>query len=146
MKSSSEGATLNQTRHIVFYDGECGLCQHSVQWLLNRDKKGYLLYAPLQGDTAKSILSSVALPEDLDSIVYCVQQNDNISAEWYSTGVLRLLQLLPVPWSFGRVLLIIPRFIRDGVYRFIAKNRIKWFGNADACRLPAEAEQARFLP
>ena len=133
-------------RHIVFYDGECGLCQHSVQWLLDHDRDQKLLYAPLQGETAAELLGSVQLPDGLDSIIYFSESEGFRSIEWYSTGVLQLLRLLPLPWSLGRWCLWIPKFIRDGVYRFIAKNRIKWFGNADACRLPSEDETLRFLP
>lgn len=133
------------SEHIVFYDGECGLCQRSVQWLLNRDKKGILRYAPLQGETAAELLSSVDLPEELDSIIYYSEVDEKIQVEWYSGAILRLLPLLPFPWSLGIMFLVVPQFIRDGVYRFIAKNRIKWFGHADACRLPTEEEQSRFL-
>lgn len=146
MNTSTGITTSSSVRHIVFYDGECGLCQYSVQWLLNRDKHRMLHYAPLQGDTARELLSSVALPKELDSIIYFTEKNGENSAEWYSTGVLRLLKLLPVPWSFGQIFLVIPAVIRDSVYRFVAKNRIRWFGQADACRLPTEDEQSRFLP
>ncbi len=134
------------TRHIVFYDGECGLCQRSVQWLLNRDKKRILLYAPLQGETAKELLTTAELPEGLDSIIYFQEEEKNNVVKWYSNAFLDLLHLLPFPWFLGRIFLLVPRFIRDGVYRFIAKNRIKWFGKSDACRLPTEEEQLRFLP
>lgn len=133
-------------RHIVLYDGECGLCQHSVQWLLDHDRTGMLLYAPLQGDTAAELLASVQLPDGLDSIIYVSESEGSMSVEWYSTGILQLLHLLPLPWSLGRFFLWVPKFIRDGVYRFIARNRIKWFGNADSCRLPSVDEASRFLP
>ena len=133
-------------RHIVLYDGECGLCQHSVQWLLDHDRTGMLFYAPLQGETAAELLASVQLPDGLDSIIYVSESEGSMSVEWYSTGILQLLRLLPLPWSLGRFFLWVPKFIRDGVYRFIARNRIKWFGNADSCRLPSVDEVSRFLP
>ena len=137
---------IQTTRHIVFYDGECGLCQRSVQWLLNRDKKKILFYAPLQGETAKELLTSIEFPEGLDSIIYLQEEEGHNIVKWYSNAFLDLLRVLPFPWFLGRIFILVPRFIRDAVYRFIAKNRIKWFGRADACRLPTEEEQLRFLP
>ena len=77
---------IQTTRHIVFYDGECGLCQRSVQWLLNRDKKKILFYAPLQGETAKELLTSIEFPEGLDSIIYLQEEEGHNIVKWYSNA------------------------------------------------------------
>ena len=117
-----------------------------MQWLLRHDSTEQLQYAPLQGETAKEILHQVELPPGLDSLLYVQETEKSISVEWYSTGVLQLLRLLPFPWSMGRLLLWVPRIVRDGIYRLIAKHRLRWFGVADACRLPTQEEESRFLP
>lgn len=126
---------------ILFFDGHCNLCNASVDFVLRRDRRMKIFVASLQGETARE-----ALPDDLrttiDSLVLKVDD------QWYthSTAALRCAKHLGFPWSMAVVFLIVPRFIRDGVYRYIARNRYKWFGRNDTCRMPTEEEKARFLP
>ena len=129
--------------HLILYDGECGLCQFSVQWLLDHDKDGLLFFTALQGETAKPYLESGRLPKDLDSLVYVRGEREIF---WYSTGILEIVRTLPAPWSWFYITRFCPRFLRDGVYKMIAANRIRIFGPADACRLPTPEEMSRFLP
>ena len=131
------------TKHLVLYDGECGLCQFSVQWLLDKDVNQELYFAPLQGETAKHYLSSGQIPDDLDSLIYVRQEKEIF---WYSTGVLELSKVLPRPWSWGIFALYIPKILRDGVYRLVAANRLRFFKAPDSCRLPKAEEVSRFLP
>ena len=131
------------TKHLVLYDGECGLCQFSVQWLLDKDVNKELCFAPLQGETAKHYLTSGQIPVNLDSLIYVRQEREIF---WYSTGVLELLKVLPRPWSWGKVALYIPRVLRDSAYRLVAANRLRFFKAPDSCRLPKAEEVSRFLP
>jgi len=109
---------------------------------MNRDRKALILFAPLQGETAKPYQDSGQLPAGLDSLVY-IREGEIF---WYSTGVLQVLRILPFPWSWLSIGRFIPRLIRDSVYNVIAANRLKIFGSADACQLPTEEELSRFLP
>ena len=61
---------MTNPTHLVFYDGECGFCNHTVQWLLARDQREVLYFAPLEGEAASEILSKFSLPPELDSIIY----------------------------------------------------------------------------
>lgn len=127
-------------RNLVLFDGECGLCDRVVQWLLRHDKNGILTYAPLQGETAKPYV------QGLDTMVFVERQEDGtVKVFARSRGVFRILQKLGGGWRVVAWLRVLPRFLTDAGYRFIARNRIRWFGRVDACRLPDPETRARFL-
>ncbi len=133
-------------RHIVLYDGECGMCDGIVQRLLKRDRGGVLFYAPLQGATAAAVRERFGVPEDLDSLLFV---RDAGGAEERllvrSSGALAILDVLGGIWRIVSWLRIVPRPLRDAVYAFIAKRRTVWFGRLETCRLPEAGERERFL-
>lgn len=132
---------------LFFYDGECAFCQSRVQWLMDRDKFSSIYYAPLQGETAEQLLSPLgSFSEELDTMVLLenVGQADQ-KLHTASTGVLRLAGKLPFPYSWAKVFLLIPRFLRDPLYFFVAKRRQSLAG-AENCRLPDSKSAARVLP
>ncbi|MEE2972054.1 MAG: DCC1-like thiol-disulfide oxidoreductase family protein [Planctomycetota bacterium] len=124
---------------VLFFDGECGLCHRSVAWFQRHDRHRVLRYAPLQGATYASLPEPG--PTDLSSMVLVDERGLWIESD----GVLAGLRAIGGGWraaaSIGR---IIPRFLRDAAYRFVARRRIGWFGAADVCDLPGD--RARFLP
>lgn len=136
---------MSLPEHLVFFDGECGFCDRTVQWLLKHDKAEVLYFAPLQGEQAKQVLPQFNLPEDLDSIVYVRQGTGGSEVFIYSAAIGEILRTLPAPWSWMRVAWIVPRFIRDAAYRSFAARRIQWFGTVDACTLPDERQARRLL-
>lgn len=128
---------------LVLYDGHCGFCDASVQWLLDHDADGALTFAPLQGETAAAVLARVDIPDGLDSIVFV---EDAERASWRSTAAVRIAAALPWPWKVLAAAWLVPWPLRDLGYRLIAKVRYRIWGTLEACRLPSEAEAARFLP
>lgn len=128
--------------NIVFFDGVCTLCNNSIDFLIRKDKKGKLKYASLQSDFAR-----MALPGDIflkpghDSVIFLSE--GNITDQ--STAILKILGHLPFPWSLAVSFLPVPKFIRDSVYRIIARNRYKWFGKRETCRMPDEMTKNRIL-
>jgi predicted DCC family thiol-disulfide oxidoreductase YuxK len=126
---------------VLFYDGTCGLCARCVQWSLRHDARGVLRFAPLQGATYAA-LAEADKPSELETMVV----RDGEGLHLRGDAVLRLLHHVGGPWSvlaaLGRAC---PRFVRDGLYRYVAKRRIAWFGTADRCALPAPADRDRFL-
>lgn len=126
---------------IVFFDGICHLCDGFVDFAISRDKTKALRFAPLQGETAKGLLPSndrVAL----ESILFL--ENGILHRE--SAAILRIASYWGFPWSVAaRVALIVPAFLRDGIYRWIARNRYRWFGQREFCRLPTKEERGRLL-
>jgi predicted DCC family thiol-disulfide oxidoreductase YuxK len=126
---------------IVFFDGVCGVCNTAVDVLLRWDRDGALRFAPLQGETAPQHLSPQQIA-DLDSF-WLLRDGQLLHR---STAVIRVLMDLG---GFGRLAalgLLIPRPLRDAAYDAFARNRYRWFGRKDACRIPSPEERARFLP
>ena len=127
---------------VVFYDGECGLCDRTVQLLLRMDRRSKLRFATLQGETATAQLGAPEGPAEAWSIKLAM----NGQIYQMSSAVIRALAHTGGIWSAFIVFLAVPRFIRDGVYRFVAAHRYKWFGNTNSCLLPTPAMRERFLP
>ncbi|MEL6675199.1 MAG: thiol-disulfide oxidoreductase DCC family protein [Bacteroidota bacterium] len=125
---------------VVIFDGVCNLCNSSVDFLIRRDKKAQLKFTANQHQTGQQILQEAGVT-DVETLYF---YEDGTLYD-RSTAVLRLSRYLPFPWNVGQIFLIVPRFLRDGVYRWIARNRYSWFGKKDSCRLPSPAESARFL-
>ena len=132
-------------KHLVFFDGNCGFCDHTVQWLLARDSKEQLYFAPLEGDMAGHVLSQFVLTEGLDSIIYVRTLNDVSEMFVYSDAIGQILKELPWYWSWLRVGWLTPRGIRDQIYKAFAARRIQWFGTVDTCQLPNERQARRLL-
>ena len=135
----------DQTGHhhpILFFDGVCGLCNGFVDLLLKADTRDRFRYAPLQGETAHRMLGPQDQAGGLHSFVYL--ENDRIHEQ--SNAVLLALNRLGGAWRLLDLLYIFPRPFRDFVYRIVARNRYRWFGRHDVCRIPAPKERERFLP
>ena len=127
---------------IVLFDGVCNLCNHAVDFIINRDKKGHFKLGALQDEHVKKLLQSHAINEDyLDSLV--LLRGEKIF--YKSRAALEISRKLNALWPLLYGLVIIPAFIRDPVYDWIARNRYKWFGKKETCRLPTAEEQERFL-
>lgn len=132
---------------LVLFDGECAVCDATVQFLLDRDPSGALHFAPLQGETAQQIQRRhPEWPPDLDSLVLVEQGPDGEHLYWRSTGVLRMLAALPAPWRWLAVLQWCPRPARDLAYRAFARVRIRLFGRVTSCRLPTPEQAQQLWP
>jgi predicted DCC family thiol-disulfide oxidoreductase YuxK len=126
---------------IVFFDGVCNFCNYWVNFAIKRDKKKILRFAPLQGTTAKEMLPGIKT-ENPDSVIFL--ENGKIYKN--STAALRVAKNLSGGWKSLYGLMIFPAFIRDAVYRWIAKNRYKWYGKKESCMIPSPELKDRFLP
>lgn len=133
---------------ILFYDGDCGLCTHSVKFFLKADKKKRLKFAPLQGATAMKYLpADLRNPEALSTVVYMRMPEQDAEPEILtrSLAVARVLKDVGGLWCIiGGAIRITPEFIREPAYRFIAKHRLKFFPSG-ACALPTPDERSRLL-
>ena len=146
MKSAIEDNKENPNL-VVLFDGVCALCDGTVHFLLKRDKQGVLKFAPLQGPTAAAILKRHPEIEDKTRSVILVQ-NYNTASESISVRSQAILECLSALGGFWRVvslLRIIPPFVRDAVYNFIARNRYRWFGKYDECIVPPPEMKERFM-
>ena len=133
---------LPEAKATVFFDGECLLCNGFVDFIIRIDKANRLRIAPLQGPTAQKLLPS--LPENAEEwSIYYIEAGKIYDQ---SDAVLRVLHHLGGIWYWLSFARMIPRSIRNFIYRIIARNRYRWFGRRATCRLPNEQEKARFLP
>ncbi len=127
---------------ILLFDGVCNLCNASVNFILSRDKKDRFRFAALQSDEGKTILADWKLPAgEIDSVVLL----ENGTAYFRSEAALRILKNLGGAWILLYVFVIVPVFIRDPIYNWIARNRFKWYGKRETCRVPDEALKKKFL-
>ena len=130
------------TPPVLFFDGECGLCNRSVRWLFRRDRRRALKFAPLQGDVAARALGP--LPNDIHEWSIILWDEDGVHYE--SDAALRAVAAMGGPWRLASGLLLVPRVIRNKAYRFVARNRIRWFGRVASCALLSAEDRARLLP
>jgi predicted DCC family thiol-disulfide oxidoreductase YuxK len=139
--SSEELTRLSDSHPIVLFDGVCNLCNSSVQFIIDRDPHAQFRFAPLQSEVGETLRAAHEIPEELDSIVLI----DGGRPYWKSSAALRVARRLQGAWSLLFALIVIPAFLRDAIYGWIARNRYRWFGREDACRLPSPELEERFL-
>jgi predicted DCC family thiol-disulfide oxidoreductase YuxK len=136
-----------ESNPIVLYDGVCGLCNRLVQFLLKHDRRDRFRFASLQSEFASVLLKRHGLdPHDLDT-VYVVkdynQPNEGLLAR--SDAILYMLDQLGGVWKLAGLARVLPRNLRDAVYKIVARNRYHLFGKHESCMLPEPKHRARFL-
>jgi predicted DCC family thiol-disulfide oxidoreductase YuxK len=132
---------LKPTQPIIFFDGVCNLCNGAINFIIDHDRNGYFKFAPLQSIAAEQYIP-LTIKENADSIIL-INTEGKISSK--STAALKIAKKLNGLWKIFFIFIIIPKFIRDYLYDFIAKNRYKWFGKRDSCRMPTTEIKNRFL-
>jgi predicted DCC family thiol-disulfide oxidoreductase YuxK len=128
---------------LILFDGICNLCNKSVQFIIKRDKKKEFVFASLQGKTGQDVLQRFGLPPT-DHQSFLLVENEKLYSR--SSAVLKVAKHLGGGWKLLYAFIIIPTFIRDPIYNFIARNRYKWFGKKEECMIPTKELKERFLP
>ena len=132
-----------ESKEIIFFDGVCNLCNGAVNFIIDRDRQGRFLFASLQSDLAKDKLSHTNVDVSrLDSIIL-LKKDGTIREK--SSAILHIAKGLGGGWPLMYVFMLLPKPIRDLAYDFIARNRYKWFGRQDQCRMPTPELRQRFL-
>jgi predicted DCC family thiol-disulfide oxidoreductase YuxK len=126
---------------IILFDGICNLCSSSVRFIIQRDPGREFKFASLQSETGKKYIEQYNIHETLDSIILI--KDGKVYME--STAALKIASRLKWPWRIFGILLGIPKPVRDRLYKWIAKNRYKWFGRDESCMLPSKENQDRFI-
>lgn len=133
--------SLPESRPVVLFDGVCNLCNGAVNFLIDRDPAGHLRFAALQSEAGTALMARHQRPEALDTFILI--EGDRLSDR--SSAALRVVRYLPWYWQPLRVFWLVPKPLRDAIYRWVARNRYRWFGKQEACRMPTPALKARFL-
>lgn len=127
---------------IVLFDGICNLCNSSVQLIIENDSKNLFQFASLQSDFGQKFLQENNLPDEtFKSLVLIDGENFFTKSE----AALRIGKELDGLYKVLRIFLWTPKFIRDFVYDYIAKNRYKWYGKRDSCWIPTDELKQKFL-
>lgn len=127
---------------MILFDGVCNFCNFWVDFIIPRDRRGIFKFAALQSDSGRAMLERFAQPTDSMSTLVLIVDDDRVLTR--STAALTILRTLGGGWALAYGLIIVPRYLRDAVYDFIARNRYAWFGQKETCRVPTQEERGRF--
>lgn len=127
---------------IVLFDGVCNFCDSSINRIIKHDKKNYFRFAPLQSATGQELLKKYSIDSSKTDSIILIENN---KAYTRSTAILRITKHLNRLYPLMYPLLIIPPFIRNGVYDIIARNRYKWFGKKEVCMIPTPEVREKFI-
>ena len=127
---------------IILFDGVCNFCNGAVNFVIRRDRDAVFRFATLQSETGKALQEQYGFNDPQMSSFILIHEG---RAYTRSAAALKVGALLPGVWKLSKVFRIIPAFVRDAVYNFIARNRYKWFGRKNACMIPAPGIRERFL-
>lgn len=126
---------------VVFFDGYCALCAFWVRFILIRDRRGSYRFASLDSAAARSAGVSVQPGADPETVILLAE-----GRTWErSDAAIRILAGLGGLWRLCLLLLIVPRALRDAIYRWVARHRYRWFGKTDACLMPDARYKYLFL-
>lgn len=134
-------ARVDDRHDLILFDGVCNLCNGWVRFVVKRDPHGRFRFAALQSEAARDVLPDGAVPEGTDSII--LFKGGRVYTR--SAAILRIVSGLRAPWPLLTVLRVIPTFIRDFIYDWVATNRYRWFGRRDECMIPTPELRERFL-
>jgi predicted DCC family thiol-disulfide oxidoreductase YuxK len=139
---------------VVLFDGVCNFCDASVNFIINHDRDAYFKFAPLQSEEGARLANKYGFQSatanadgpasDLIPIDSVILVEDG-KASTHSTAALKILKRLGFPWSVLYAFVIVPRPIRDWMYKVFARYRYRIFGRKDQCMLPTPEVKARFL-
>lgn len=132
---------------VLLYDGLCGFCDRTVQFVLARDPGGSMKFATLQGDFAAAVLGQRPELRSVDSLILVDTGADGSETRVLvrSGAVIGIAQYLGGPWRAAGLLRIIPATLRDWGYDLFARHRYRLFGRYDACPIPSAGQRARFI-
>ncbi|RYY54084.1 MAG: thiol-disulfide oxidoreductase DCC family protein [Chitinophagaceae bacterium] len=126
---------------IILFDGVCNYCNSMVNYAIRHDPHAKLRFAPLQSLVGESLRKEYGIPPSIDSVI--LVDDGRIYA--YSDAALRIAKYLNWPAKMLNSLLLVPKFIRQPFYKWVARNRYKWFGKKETCMIPSAEVRSRFI-
>ncbi|MCK0109802.1 DUF393 domain-containing protein [Flavobacteriaceae bacterium S0825] len=134
---------LPKHKQLILFDGVCNLCNSSINYVIKYDKNDVFMLAPLQSEVGKSIIKKYNLDTSKTDSILLYSEEKGLKIK--SSAALAIASRLGFPRSLLIAFYIVPPFIRNLVYNYIAKNRYKWYGKKDACMIPTPELKAKFL-
>ncbi|MEO9077417.1 MAG: DCC1-like thiol-disulfide oxidoreductase family protein [Gelidibacter sp.] len=134
---------LENNKQLILFDGVCNLCEASVQYVIKHDKNDVFRYTALESEAAQQIIKKFDIDrEKMDSILLYSPEK---GISYKSTAALKIASKLRFPRNLMVIFLIVPAFIRNWVYDYIARNRYQWYGKKDECMIPTPELKSKFL-
>ena len=134
---------LERHKKLILFDGVCNLCNAWVQYVIKRDKKDNFRFAALQSDIGQGIIDEFKIDTKNTDSILLYSNEEGLC--YKSTAVLKIAQGLGLPYNLASIFYIVPPFIRNWVYDFVARNRYKWYGKQDECMIPTPELKSKFL-
>ncbi len=122
---------MEETKPLILFDGICNLCNGAVDFILKRDREKQFRFVSLQSEKGQELISQFNIPEKTDSVILIKSKR----VFFESDAAIEIARMLPVPWKWLGIFRVFPVKFRNGIYRWIARNRYQWFGKRDKCRL-----------
>lgn len=126
---------------VVIFDGVCNLCNGVVNFILQHQRKKQFRFVALQSEAGEKAIQLLQIPPETNSVILYWKKRIYTESE----AALEIARLLPAPWKWLVVFTIVPKKVRDKMYRWVARNRYRWFGQKQSCRLPSRREK-QFFP
>ena len=139
---------MPSTHSVLLYDGLCGFCDRTIQFIVKRDRNRTLQFAALQGEFAAKVFHQCPALRTIDSLVFVQNDASGVAQNVLvrSDAVVAIAAYLGGFWRVGGLLLrMLPRPVRDWGYNAFARRRLRIFGRLEACRIPSADERVRFL-
>jgi predicted DCC family thiol-disulfide oxidoreductase YuxK len=144
--STQPSATLSTVippdASIILFDGVCNLCNGAVQFIIRRDPQGLFKLAAQQSDTGEALLQQFHIKAGEAGTIILIEGDQYFTQ---STAALRIAKRLQGLWPLVYAAILVPPFLRNAIYDYIARNRYRWFGRKDQCMMPTPEMKKRFL-
>ena len=127
---------------VIVFDGVCALCSRWVRFLLRFDRHGRYRFAAMQGTHGRRLMRAHGLDPD-DPLSFLLVEHGHAHTD--TDAIVRVLAGLGGPWRLAALARLLPRSLRDRGYRWLARNRYRWFGRHGSCYLPSPEQVQRFL-
>lgn len=127
---------------IILFDGVCNFCNGAINFTIRQDKHAKLRFAPLQSAKGQGLLATYNIDSQAFNSFVLIDAGRALQK---SSAALRVMRKLPWFWQWTQIFWLVPRFIRDGIYDLVARNRYKWFGRKEVCMIPSQDMRSRFL-
>ena len=134
--------SIESKYHIILFDGVCNLCNSSVNFIIRHDKRNKFKFAALQSEAGNELIEKYKIDVIKTDSIFLIHDEKYFTK---STAALRIAKKLSGAYPLLYLFMIIPPFIRNGVYDYIANNRYNWFGKMDSCMIPTQELQEKFL-
>jgi predicted DCC family thiol-disulfide oxidoreductase YuxK len=134
--------SISKTLKIILFDGVCNFCNASINFILKHDKENIFRFSPQQSEKGKELLVLYGREDcDLNALIL-IDENELLEGMDATIGISKYLKGYP---SLFYLLRFLPRKVTHAAYAFVAKNRYKWFGKREVCRIPEPGEEHKFL-